>query len=99
MKMRLWHMKVLGSALVSSTMACGSASGGGDKPVIVAKGVALHRADSCDDLLTQIQGDALAKLDDVIKNYQENRYYYYYNNDNGRRPYRGASLFYPLSID
>ncbi len=80
MKKLTWHWTILGSLVAASTVACGGASSEGEEsegPLVSAKGAALHKAEGCDDLLAQIQADAVAKLDDVIATYQDNRYQYY----------------------
>lgn len=84
MKKRTWSLSILGSALVSVTTAC---SGGGNADpnteLVVAKGAALHQANSCDDLLAQIHADAIAKLFDVVAQYKKNPRGYYYDGGDG----------------
>lgn len=43
-----------------------------------AKGSALHRAESCDDLLWQIQNDAIDKLDAQVEMYKSVEYHGYF---------------------
>lgn len=60
--------RVLGTGLVLCWVGCsdggGDEPGGGSGPSVPTQGVvaALARADSCDDLLTKIQDDAIAKV-------------------------------------
>jgi len=62
---------------VAAVTACGSNAGQGDPSteITLAKGAALHRADSCNDLLAQIQADAIAKLDESVELYKSPEYY------------------------
>ncbi len=63
-----------GAALVSATallLACGGASGGVTE-VVARQGAELHQAESCDDLLSEIQSDAIAKLDLQVEQYKQN---------------------------
>lgn len=77
MRKQLWASSILTSVLVAAVTACGSSSGPSDPSIItVAKGAALHQADSCDDLLAQIQTDAIAKLDETVERYKSQDYYY-----------------------
>lgn len=82
MKKLTWALTILGSALASATTACSAGGGSGpQEDLVVAKGSALHQADSCDDLLAQIHADATAKLDDVVAQYKANPRGYYYGGD------------------
>ena len=87
MKKQTWHLTIMSSTLLSTIAACGgtTAGSGEEKPLISAKGAALHRADDCGDLLAQIQADAVAKLDEVVEEYKTHRYdgYYYGDADGG----------------
>ncbi|HXS16779.1 MAG TPA: beta-propeller domain-containing protein, partial [Polyangiaceae bacterium] len=76
MRKQLWGTSLLTSVLVAAVTACGSSAGQGDpQSITVAKGASLHRADSCGDLLAQVQADAIAKLDDTIERYKsQDRY-------------------------
>lgn len=83
MRKQLWGSSVLATIAVSALAGCGS-SGSGNEPsqhITTAKGSALHQANSCGDLLAQIQADAIAKLDDTVAQYKE--YDYYYGTDDG----------------
>lgn len=46
-------------------------NGATEEPFATAKGAALHQAEDCEDLLFQIQADAIAKLDQQVANYKE----------------------------
>lgn len=54
-------------SLAAFVLACGSTS---DAPVVRSQGATLERARSCEDLLTRIQDDAIARLDDQIRAYR-----------------------------
>ena len=69
------HRKVLSFSspfLLSALVATACGTGGGDFTTFTqAKGSALHQAESCEDLLWQIQTDAIAKLDDQVERYKQ----------------------------
>jgi len=65
MKHRLTALALLTPVALAAFTACGS-SKEDVVEVVVAKGAALHKAESCDDLLSQIHTDAIVKLDELV---------------------------------
>lgn len=65
------------AALAVATPGCDRAGDGRGGEFATAKGSALHQAQSCDDLLWQIQNDAIEKLDAQVELYKEGEYFGY----------------------